>query len=146
VAIPEKEKGTEKEESKEGRGISEDGDMTVKNFIFKGICPVLFIGILLYWGQFLYLKDGTIDWLMLALVVGVPVGIPHMFFVIPGSSRDMTGTMRLIAFCILIGGLTGSIHAVVLLVKACWYLIGFPVSRIFGVIHRKSGKIIINEN
>lgn len=58
--------------------------MTFKNFVCKGI--LVFAGLLLLgWiGKYIYMVDGEIDWFRFMLVYGVPVGIPHMFIIIPG--------------------------------------------------------------
>lgn len=57
--------------------------MTFKNFVCKGI--LVFAGLLLLgWiGKYIYMVDGKIDWFRFMLVYGVPVGIPHMFIIIP---------------------------------------------------------------
>ena len=66
--------------------------MTFKNFVCKGI--LVFAGLLLLgWiGKYIYMVDGEIDWFRFMLVYGVPVGIPHMFIIIPWH-WDLSGIL-----------------------------------------------------
>lgn len=47
--------------------------MTIKNFITKGILPILLIGIITWLGQYIFMVDGSIDWFRFMLVYGVPI-------------------------------------------------------------------------
>ena len=71
--------------------------MTFKNFVCKGI--LVFAGLLLLgWiGKYIYMVDGEIDWFRFMLVYGVPVGIPHMFIIIPWH-WDLSG---ILGICLL---------------------------------------------
>ena len=84
--------------------------MTIKNFITKGILPILLIGIITWLGQYIFMVDGSIDWFRFMLVYGVPIGIPYMFIIIP-ARWDLSGTIG-------IG------------IRAVWYVIAFSVSRV----------------
>ena len=42
--------------------------MTIKNFITKGILPILLIGIITWLGQYIFMVDGSIDWFRFMLV------------------------------------------------------------------------------
>ena len=70
--------------------------MTFKNFVCKGI--LVFAGLLLLgWiGKYIYMVDGEIDWFRFMLVYGVPVGIPHMFIIIPWH-WDLSGILGMVA-------------------------------------------------
>lgn len=56
--------------------------MTIKNFITKGILPLLLIGVITWLGRYIFMVDGSIDWFRFMLVYGVPIGIPYMFIII----------------------------------------------------------------
>ena len=77
--------------------------MTFKNFICKGI--LVFIGLLLigWLGQYIYVVNGEIDWFRLMLVYGLPVGIPHMFIIVPWH-WDLSGILGMVALCVIVGG------------------------------------------
>lgn len=36
--------------------------MTIKNFITKGILPLLLIGVITWLGRYIFMVDGSIDW------------------------------------------------------------------------------------
>ena len=94
--------------------------MTFKNFVCKGI--LVFAGLLLLgWiGKYIYMVDGEIDWFRFMLVYGVPVGIPGM-----------------VALCVIVGGIFGCVIAAWLGIRAVWYMVGFPISKIVA-IHKRT--------
>lgn len=49
--------------------------MTIKNFITKGILPILLIGVITWLGRYIFMVNGSIDWFRFMLVYGVPIGI-----------------------------------------------------------------------
>lgn len=111
--------------------------MTLKNFVCKGI--LVFVGLMLLGllGQYIYIVDGEIDWFRMMLVYGIPVGIPHMFIVIP-CHRDVSGILCMVVLCVIIGSLFGCVIAAWLGIRAVWYMVGFPLSRLVKV--HKRGK------
>lgn len=103
--------------------------MTIKNFITKGILPILLIGIITWLGQYIFMVDGSIDWFRFMLVYGVPIGIPYMFIIIP-ARWDLSGTIGMVALCAAIGAVFGFIVTIGIGIRAVWYVIAFPVSRL----------------
>jgi len=101
--------------------------MTIKNFITKGILPILLIGIITWLGQYIFMVDGSIDWFRFMLVYGVPIGIPYMFIIIP-ARWDLSGTIGMVALCAAIGAVFGFIIALGIAIRAVWYVIAFPIS------------------
>ena len=97
--------------------------MTFKNFVCKGI--LVFAGLLLLgWiGKYIYMVDGEIDWFRFMLVYGVPVGIPHI--------------LGMAALCVIVGGIFGCVIAAWLGIRAVWYMVGFPISKIVA-IHKRT--------
>ena len=101
--------------------------MTFKNFMYKGVLMITVLALIGWLGKYLYLVDGEIDWFRLMLVYGVPVGIPYMFFVIPWH-WDLSGILGMLALCVIVGSLIGSFIAVLLLIRAVGYVIGYLFS------------------
>ena len=101
----------------------------------KGVLVFVGLALLGWLGQYIYIVNGEIDWFRLMLVYGIPVGIPHMFLVIPWH-WDVSGMLCMIALCVIVGGMFGCVIAVWLGIRALWYIVGFPISRIVKV-HRR---------
>lgn len=101
--------------------------MTFKNFMYKGVLMITVLALIGWLGKYLYLVDGEIDWFRLMLVYGVLVGIPYMFFIIPWH-WDLSGILGMMALCVIVGSLFGSIIAIWLLVRAVGYVIGYLFS------------------
>lgn len=101
--------------------------MTFRNFMYKGVFVIVGLALIGWLGKYLYMVDGEIDWFRLMLVYGVPVGIPHMFFIVPWH-WDLSGILGMMALCVIVGSLIGSFIAVWLLVRAISYIIGYPIS------------------
>ena len=107
--------------------------MTFKNFVCKGI--LVFAGLLLLgWiGKYIYMVDGEIDWFRFMLVYGVPVGIPHMFIIIPWH-WDLSGILGMVALCVIVGGIFGCVIAAWLGIRAVWYWWDFQLARLWRYI------------
>lgn len=107
--------------------------MTFKNFIYKGLLVIVGLALIGWLGKYLYMVDGEIDWFRLMLVYGVPVGIPHMFFIVPWH-WDLSGILGMLALCVVVGSVFGSFIAVWLLVRAVGYVIGYPISQLIKIV------------
>ena len=77
-----------------------------------------------------------IDWFRFMLVYGVPVGIPHMFIIIPWH-WDLSGILGMVALCVIVGGIFGCVITAWLGIRAVWYMVGFPISKIVA-IHKRT--------
>lgn len=108
----------------------------MKNFITKGILPLIAFGVITWLGQYIFMVNGSIDWFRFMLVYGVPVGIPYMFIIIP-TKMDLSGTMGVVIVGILIGAVFGFVIAVGIAIRAVWYMVVFPIS----VLMRKERRI-----
>lgn len=107
--------------------------MTLKNFIYKGLLVIIGLALIGWLGKYLYMVDGEIDWFRLMLVYGVPVGIPHMFFIVPWH-WDLSGIIGMLALCVIVGSVFGSFIAVWLLIRAAGYVIGYPISQLIRIV------------
>lgn len=102
----------------------------MKNWIFKGVLPLLLIAFLLFFFKGVYFVDGKIDWFWLWMCVGAPFGIVHLaFFVIP-VNMDITSSLGVLFAHLVISGLLGGFVAVCIMVKAVYYLTVLPISAI----------------
>lgn len=63
---------------KKGKG----GEMTVKNFICRGVLLMMAYVLVGWPGSYFYIVDGQMDWFRFVMLFGVLAGIPHMFLVI----------------------------------------------------------------
>lgn len=111
--------------------------MTRKNFVTKGILPLAAFLTVGYLCRGFYIVEGVIDWFRMALLFGIPVGIPHMAIRIHGGDYGISGTVGAVAFCCIIGGLFGSIIAAGLFFRAVFYLVGYPLNILVGSAKRK---------
>lgn len=101
--------------------------MTVKNFITKGMLPLVAFGIVTWLGQYIFIVNGSIDWVRFMLVYGVPIGIPHMFVIIP-MKMDLSGTMGVVILGVIVGAVFGFVIAAYMAIRAVWYIVAFPIS------------------
>lgn len=107
--------------------------MTFKNFVCKGLLVIAWLALIGWLGEYLYMVNGQIDWFRLMLVYGVPIGIPHMFFVVPWH-WDLSGIIGMLALCVIVGSVFGSFIAVWMLIRAVGYVIGYPVSQLMKIV------------
>ena len=107
------------------------------NNMRKGVLVVVALALIGWLGKYLYLVDGEIDWFRLMLVYGVPVGIPHMFFMVPWH-WDLSGILGMMTLCVIVGSLFGSFIAIWLLVRAVGYVIGYPINYMIKSIKGKN--------
>lgn len=101
--------------------------MTAGNFIKRGIMPLILMGILTWFGRYIYMENGCVDGFRFILVYGIPVGIPYMFIIVP-TRWSLSGTVGMAAFCVIVGALFGFVLATAIVVRAVWYVTMFPLS------------------
>lgn len=99
--------------------------MTFKDFMYKGVLMIAVLALIGWLGKYLY------------LVYGVPVGIPHMFFMVPWH-WDLSGIFGMMTLCVIVGSLFGSFIAIWLLVRAVGYVIGYPINYMIKSIKGKN--------
>ncbi len=119
--------------------------MTFRNYMWRGVAVAVVFALIGWLGQYFYIVDGAVDWFRLALVYGIPVGIPHMLIVIPGK-WDISGTVGMVAFCVIIGGLFGAVIAAWLGIRAIFYLVVFPILCVVRRIGRRGRGDVSDKN
>lgn len=97
--------------------------MTIKDFIKKVILPVAAAWILFSILAPVCTENGVCDWRKLWLFAGIPFGIHKIFFLLVPSGFDIGGTVGVIVFSLLIGGVIGSVILLWRLLMAGIYLI-----------------------
>ena len=106
--------------------ITKNEEDAMKNWILKGVLPLLLIAFLLFFFKGAYMVDGKIDWFWLWMCVGAPFGIVHLaVFVIP-VNMDITGSLGMLFAHLVISGLFGGFIAAWTAVKAVNYLVLYP--------------------
>lgn len=106
--------------------MGKEKTMTLKNYIRKGVLTAVVFILIGYLGKNFYMADGKMDWFRFALLYDILMGIPHMLVVVP-LRWDISGTIGMVVFCVLVGGLFGCIIAVGLAARAAFYLAAYPI-------------------
>ena len=76
-------------------------------FLRKVILPLLLAALLLLLFKPVYMENGTINYLLLWICVGIPFGIHRMFLWLVPHKFDLAGTVGVFALNVIIGGLIG---------------------------------------
>ena len=94
----------------------------IKQFLWKSILPAAAATLLVCIFKSACMKDGTLDYVWLWILCGLPFGLHRMFFwFIPGG-RSFGGGIVMIAFNFIIGGIIGGFVLVWRLLVAAWYV------------------------
>ena len=99
--------------------------------IKNSLIPIMTIVFLIYFGHYLYMVDGQIDWFRLCLVCGIPFGVPYMLWVIPIGGNPAT-SVAILVLKIVIGALFGCVVAVFALIRAVIYMIWWVIQKLTG--------------
>lgn len=110
--------------------------MTIKDFMKKVILPVAIVWILFSILAPVCTEQGVCDWRMVMLFAGIPFGIHKMFFLLIPRGFDISGTVGVVAFNILIGGVIGSVILIWRLFMAGIYVVIGIGSGIRWMLHR----------
>lgn len=91
-------------------------------FFRKSVIPVVSVALLVCIFKSACVKDGTIDYLWLWILCGLPFGLHRMWlWFVPGRS-SMGGGVALFALNIIIGGFIGGFILTWRLIVAVWYV------------------------
>lgn len=94
----------------------------IKQFLVKSILPVASTLLLVCIFKSACMKDGTLDYVWLWILCGLPFGLHLMFlWIIPGG-RSFGGGIATFAFNFIIGGVIGGFVLVWCLLVAAWYV------------------------
>lgn len=92
-----------------------------KDFLKKVIVPVVLIGLLLLLFKPIYMADGEMNYLYMWILVGIPFGMRRMCMWLIPKNYGIAGTVGIIAFNFIIGGLIGGFVVVIQVLQAVWY-------------------------
>ena len=94
----------------------------IKQFLWKSIVPVATAMLLVCIFKSACMKNGTMDYIWLWILCGLPFGLHRMFlWIIPGGS-SFGGGIATLAFNFIIGGIIGGFVLVWRLPVAAWYV------------------------
>lgn len=82
--------------------------MRKTEILTKTILPVGAMFLLAILFRPLCMENGILDWRLLMLLMGIPFGVHKMCFWLVPSGMGISGTVGLLAFNLLIGGIVGS--------------------------------------
>lgn len=112
--------------------------MTVKEFLKKTIVPV---GAALILFTLIYpfcVDNGIFDYRKLWILAGIPFGVQRMYFWLIPKGFDIGGTVGMLVFNLLIGGVIGSVILAWRLLVAAFYLVKGTVLGIAWLAGRRS--------
>ena len=113
--------------------------MKGKELMKQVVFPIVAVVVLIALFYPLSLDNGECDYLKLWLLVGIPFGVHRMFFWIIPKGFDIGGTVGVIVFNLLIGGVIGSMVLIWRLFKAVFYLIKIIGSTGIRVVKKVGG-------
>ena len=94
----------------------------IKYFVVKSVLPATVALLLVCIFKSACMKDGTLDYVWLWILCGLPFGLHRMFlWIIPGS-RSFGCGLATFAFNFIIGGVIGGFVLVWRLLVAAWYV------------------------
>ena len=96
--------------------------MRKREFLTKAVLPVGTILLLAVIFRPFCMVQGKLDWRLLILLMGIPVGVHKMCLWLVPSGMGISGTVGMVAFNLLIGGVIGSMVMVWHLLVAAFTL------------------------
>lgn len=94
----------------------------IKFFLVKSVLPATVALLLVCIFKSVCMKDGTLDYVRLWILCGLPFGLHRMFLWIIPDSRSFGGGIAMIAFNFIIGGVIGGFVLIWRLLVAAWYV------------------------
>ena len=96
---------------------------TIREFFIKSILPVVTALLLVCIFKSACMKDGTLDYVWLWILCGLPFGIHRMrLWVMPGGS-SFGGGIAVFALSFILGGVIGGFVLIWRLIVAVWYIL-----------------------
>lgn len=102
--------------------------MRKTEILTKTILPVGAMLLLAILFRPLCMENGILDWRLLMLLMGIPFGVHKMCLWLVPSGMGISGTVGLLAFNLLIGGIVGSVVMVWRFMVAVFALVKGVVS------------------
>ena len=94
-------------------------------FLKKVVLPLAVAALLLLLFRPVYMKDGTINYVLLWICVGVPFGIHRMFLWLIPHKFDLAGTIGVFVLNVIVGGIIGGFALV-------WQVVSGVVATVSG--------------
>lgn len=94
----------------------------IRGFFIKSVLPVAAALLLVCIFKSACIKDGTLDYVCLWILCGLPFGLHRMCLWIITGGRSFGGGIAVAAFGFIIGGVIGGFVLVWRLLVAAWYV------------------------
>lgn len=94
----------------------------ILEFVRKSILPAVMAMLLVCIFKSACMKDGSIDYLWLWILCGLPFGLHRMCLWIMPGNRSFGGGIAMLAFGFAVGGIIGGFVLVWRLLVAVWYV------------------------
>ena len=100
----------------------------------RTIIPLAWLLVITWFGQYIFLVNGQIDWFRLLLVYGIPFGIPYMFLVVPmGKNVTVAESLLALVMRIMVGSIFGFFIAVLNFIMAMLYIPVYFITEILKI-------------
>lgn len=94
----------------------------IRQFLIKSVLPVSMAALLVCIFKSACMKDGTLDYVWLWILCGLPCGLHRMCLLLIPSGTSFGGSIAMFAFSFIIGGVIGGFVLAWRLVVAVWYV------------------------
>ena len=94
----------------------------IRDFFTKSILPVAAAGLLVCIFKSACIKDGTLDYVWLWILCGLPFGLHRLCLWIKPGGNSFGGSIAVTAFGFVLGGVIGGFVMVWRLLLAAWYV------------------------
>lgn len=103
--------------------------MTIVDVIKKALLPLAAMAFWLWMVKTIMGVAGNTDLFMFLFLAGLPFGIHKMCIILIPRGYDVGGTVGMIALCVMVGGLLGSLMIPYYIVRAIYVTIRYIVKR-----------------
>lgn len=95
---------------------------TIREFFIKSILPILTALLLVYIFKSACVRDGTLDYVWLWILFGLPFGIHRVHLWVMPSGSSFGGGIAVFALSFILGGVIGGFVLAWRLIVAAWYV------------------------
>lgn len=86
-------------------------------FLSRVVLPLMVAVLLLFLFRPVYMKDGTVNYLLGWICIGFPFGIRRMFLLLVPHRFDLAGTVGVVVLNVIVGGIIGGFALVLQLIS-----------------------------
>lgn len=93
------------------------------DFLKKAVFPLMTVALSVTLFYPLCVENGTCDYLKLWILAGIPFGVQRMFIWVIPKGFDLGGTVGMLVFNLLVGGVIGGFALIWNVIRAEFYLL-----------------------